>query len=344
MEKKNERLTASNHYLSQFYHLAVRRGLDAEGLLKQADISREIIDSPAQRIHRDKLATVVEGVLDMLQDESMSLSSSPIPRGSFYMMGRLTIHEPNLHKALNLSMRFYRMVTDAFKMSLDIEGSNATLKFHMKNPEMDVEHLLTGIILMGWHRYSSWLIAENIVLNKVYFNYPVPDHVAEYTYLFPGRHVFDAPFLGVSFHKKFLSHENVQTPESMKIFMKNCPVELFLQPKTDFSLSGELQLLLTKRFKEGFPTIEEAAEILYTTKRTLIRKLKQEGNSYQQIKDRVRRDKAVYFLTRSSLSIKEVAEKIGFSDPAVFSRAFKAWTGHSPREYRISFSQLETGN
>lgn len=341
MQKKSERLTASNHYISQFYHLAVKHGLDAQGLLDQVDLSLDIIDSPAERIHSCKLATVVENVLDMMDDESMFLSSSRIPRGSFYMMGKLTIQEPNLYKALKLSLRFYAMVTEAFKTELAIEGDNATLKFFMKNPEMDVEHLLAEIILMAWHRYSSWLIAENIVLNKVYFNYPAPNHVAEYTYLFPGRHIFNAPFLGLSFPKKFLDYENVQNAQSINAFMKSCPMELFLQPKTDFSVSGGLQLLLAKRYKEGFPTIKEAADMLYTTKRTLIRKLKQEGTSYQQIKDLVRRDKAIFLLTRSSLSIKEIAEKISFSDPAVFARAFKSWTNLSPREYRTRFSEAE---
>jgi AraC-like DNA-binding protein len=78
------------------------------------------------------------------------------------------------------------------------------------------------------------------------------------------------------------------------------------------------------------------------TKRTMIRKLKEEGTSYQKIKDLVRRDRAVYYLTRRGLLVGEVAEKVGFSDSAVFARAFKTWTGLSPREYRVNFSQGRT--
>jgi AraC-like DNA-binding protein len=126
--------------------------------------------------------------------------------------------------------------------------------------------------------------------------------------------------------------------------MHACPVLLFLRPKSDFSLTSELQLLLDNRIKDGLPTIEQAAEYLHLTKRTLNRKLKDEGTSFQQIKDIVRRDRAINYLTRHPLCVATVAEKVGFSDPAVFSRAFKTWTGLPPREYRAKHAQYETSD
>jgi AraC-like DNA-binding protein len=342
MDDKYQRQSASNYYISQFYHLAVRRGLDADHLLKTAGLDPDIVDRPAERVETEGLALVVMAVWNNLQDESMSLSNSPIPRGSFYMMGRLTIQEPNLRRALAQAMRFYGMVTSAFRMELEIDGDRASLIFHMRNPELDANHLFAEINVMAWHRYSSWLIAEHIPLAEVYFAYPAPAHVGEYTYLFPGRHVFDAPHMGFSFHRKFLERSNVQNRGSLKAFINRCPMELFMHPKIDFTLSGDLQHFLKKRCPNGFPTIDCAADAFHMTKRTMIRKLKEEGTSYQKIKDLVRRDRAVYYLTRRGLLVGEVAEKVGFSDSAVFARAFKTWTGLSPREYRVNFSQGRT--
>lgn len=342
MQDKIQRFTASNYYISQMYHLAVKRNLDTAQLLADAEIYPDLINKPGERIDADKLAKFVQGLWDALQDESMSLSSSPIPRGSFIMMGKLTIHEPNLGKALSLACRFYNMVTDAFEMTLETRGNRALVEFKMKSPELDENHLFAEINLMGWHRYSSWLIAENVPLTEVYFDYPVPNQVAEYSYLFPGRHIFDACTQGFSFPKKFLDFENVQNPHSLKTFLNRCPKELFLQPKTDFSLSSELNLLLNRRFRDGFPSIEDAADAIHMTKRTMIRKLKEEGTSYQHLKDLVRRDRAIQLLTQQALTVGEVAEKIGFSDSAVFARAFKSWTGLSPRQYRVNYGQTES--
>ena len=108
-----------------------------------------------------------------------------------------------------------------------------------------------------------------------------------------------------------------------------------MQPTTDFSVAFGLQKRLKSQLSYGFPVIEDAAKTLHMTKRTLMRKLKEEGTSYQQIKDLVRRDRAIYLLTQHSMPLGDIAEAVGFSDPAVFARAFKGWTGVSPREYRL---------
>jgi AraC-like DNA-binding protein len=333
--------TASNYYISKFYHHALRCGLDADGLLGQAGIDVDIIDVPGKRIEPEKLAMVVVGIWDALQDEAMCLSASRIPRGSFYMMGKLTVHEPNLRKALEQLIRFYGVVTEAYTMHLSTEGDRALLTFELRSRELDTEHLLAEIHLMAIHRYISWLIAENVTLNDVFFSYPIPPQVKEYSFLFPGKHVFDAPSMGFSFSKKFLDCENIQNAGTLKIFMRRCPVNLFLRPITDFSLASEVRALLLRHVQDGFPTIREAAEYLHLTRRSLMRKLKAEGSTFQQIKDQVRRDRAIYFLTSQTLSVSEIAEKVGFSDPSVFTRAFKSWTGLAPRQYRENHLQKQ---
>jgi AraC-like DNA-binding protein len=331
--------SASNHYVTRFYHLAVKRGLDADALLRQAGIDPELIDTPTRRVDAEKLAALLVGIWDALQDEGMSVCGSRIPRGSFYMMGKLTVHEPNLHKALEQLIRFYAFVTSAFSIDLTVNGATASLTVRLRCPELDSDHLHAEFCLMCWHRYASWLIAENIPLKEVFFSYPVPPNVKEYAFLFPGKRVFNAPYLGFTFSGKFLDREVVQTPGTLKSFMRRCPVEIFLPPKSDFSLTGEIHALLRRRVNVGFPTIEQVAGQLRLSTRTLIRKLKSEGSSFQQIKEIVRRDRAIFFLTSQTYSIGAIAEKVGYSDPAVFARAFKSWTSMSPREYRANFRQ-----
>ena len=335
-------MTAANYYISQFYHLAARCGLDADALLAEAGIDKKVIDVPGLRVDAEKLSAVLVAIWDSLDDEAMSLSNSPIPRGSFYMMGKLTVHEPTLRKALEQFIRFYTIATNTYTMRLDVEGERALLTFEVNAPEMDDEHLLAEIHLMSLHRYGSWLIAENIPLAEVYFAYPPPPQVKEYSFLFPGKHVFDAPYMGISFSKKYLDMETVQDTGTLKTFMRRCPVELFLQPKTDFSLTSDVQVVLQKYVQDGFPTARDVADQLHLTRRTLMRKLKEEGSSFQQIKDLIRRDKAIHLLTAQPFAVGEIAEKVGYSDPAVFARAFKSWTGLSPREYRASYSRQRT--
>ena len=67
--------------------------------------------------------------------------------------------------------------------------------------------------------------------------------------------------------------------------------------------------------------------------RTLKRKLSEEGVSYTSLLDERRRLQGVALL-RTELSVERIAERLGYSDAANFTRAFRRWTGKSPREFR----------
>jgi AraC-like DNA-binding protein len=76
--------------------------------------------------------------------------------------------------------------------------------------------------------------------------------------------------------------------------------------------------------------IERVARELGLSRQTLYRRLKAEGATFEGLLDGVRRRIALRLIRKEGLSVKEVAYRLGFSDPAAFSRAFKRWTGSSP--------------
>jgi AraC-like DNA-binding protein len=80
--------------------------------------------------------------------------------------------------------------------------------------------------------------------------------------------------------------------------------------------------------------LDECAARLGVSPRTLRRRLEGRGMSYQGIVDDVRAGLARSYLESSRFSVEAIAERLGFSDPTSFSRAFRRWTGMSPREFR----------
>ncbi|MEY8842002.1 helix-turn-helix domain-containing protein, partial [Cribrihabitans sp. XS_ASV171] len=69
---------------------------------------------------------------------------------------------------------------------------------------------------------------------------------------------------------------------------------------------------------------------------TLRRRLKREGVDYSDIRKQVRRDMALRLLTTTGDSVEQVAARTGFSEASAFVRAFRGWTGLTPRAYRNS--------
>lgn len=80
--------------------------------------------------------------------------------------------------------------------------------------------------------------------------------------------------------------------------------------------------------------MDRVARDLGLSRQTLYRRLRQEGVTFDQLLDRLRRRLALRMLGQEGLSVKDAAYRLGFADPAAFSRAFKRWTGESPRAYR----------
>jgi AraC-like DNA-binding protein len=83
-------------------------------------------------------------------------------------------------------------------------------------------------------------------------------------------------------------------------------------------------------------TPEAVARTLAVSRRTLSRRLADEGTSFRHILDDVRREFACALLQDRSLSVGDVAFFLQYSEPAAFNRSFRRWTGRTPHAFRSS--------
>lgn len=104
-----------------------------------------------------------------------------------------------------------------------------------------------------------------------------------------------------------------------------------------YALRGQLQRLFNRQDHSATPpTLFEVARHMNTSPRTLIRRLRAAGTTYQLELDNLRRLRATEMLRRLGLPISVIAEALGFADAAGFAKAFKRWTGMSPSAWRKS--------
>lgn len=82
------------------------------------------------------------------------------------------------------------------------------------------------------------------------------------------------------------------------------------------------------------PTRDQLAAMMGTTPRTLVRRLAGEGTTYAELLRRVQTERATNYLRHTALPVAEIAERMGYSDPAAFTRAFRGWTGEAPGRWR----------
>lgn len=125
----------------------------------------------------------------------------------------------------------------------------------------------------------------------------------------------------------------LQDERTLKQFLQHSPADLLARPDGGDSLTSQIRRLLGRDCRR-WPDLDQVARQLHMSSQTLRRHLREEGGSFQQLKDHLRRDLAIYHLGRDELSIQNIAEQLGFSEPSAFHRAFKKWTSLTPGAYR----------
>ena len=120
-----------------------------------------------------------------------------------------------------------------------------------------------------------------------------------------------------------------------KFFDHHLEQELATRDRDD-SLERQVSRTIASVLSEGIPTLSDIAAELGLGARTLQRRLKGQGHSFQNVVDMARKDLAYRLLRETDYSLAEIAFLTGFSEQSGFTRAFKRWAGQTPRSYRLA--------
>ena len=324
--------TIAIHFVHAAIRGAQRQGFDCTALLKEVGIDVNCLGDSNARVAPEHFAKLLQLLWQRLDDEYLGLAKQRSKRGTFAMMGHTIIHCHNLEQALNRGMLFYQLFIDAPDIVLQREGERVRLIVSASNLN-DPDHFLTESLLIIWHRLGSWLIGQRIQLEEASFAYPAPAHADEYSLFFPCPHQFGAPSTSLVFNAHYLPMPLLQDERSLRRFLLRSPVDLLARPDGGLSLSSQIRRLLGRDCRT-WPDLEQIAQQLHASPQTLRRHLREEGTRFQELKDRLRCDLAIYYLGRADLPIQDITEQLGFSEPSAFHRAFKKWTGQTPGAYR----------
>jgi AraC-like DNA-binding protein len=160
-----------------------------------------------------------------------------------------------------------------------------------------------------------------------------PDELGAYTEALRSPLRFDAPVSAIEIERTLLDEKVVGADPVLEAAMMRYVSELTAR-LPDEGLAGRVRRVLVESLRAGEPGVGTVARTLGTTSRTLQRRLRDEGTSFQQVLDEVRREVAVTHMRGRRATIDEIAFLLGFEKPSSFHRAFKRWTGITPGEFR----------
>lgn len=138
-----------------------------------------------------------------------------------------------------------------------------------------------------------------------------------------------------------ISHQSLSRPIKIadhSIFPR-FDAPLYTEPSSteeDSSFVQYVRSQISQFLHEGAPTILDTARQLGMSGRTLQRRLSEQGYSFQSLVNELRRQLSERLLADTNHSLAEIAFMTGYSEQSAFTRAFKRWTGQTPRSYRLN--------
>jgi AraC-like DNA-binding protein len=338
------KLTVPIGYALDIFSQAAAEGIDVNQLLISEQIDPKTLDE-LTHFPADKFAAVYQKIMYETQDEYFGmLSAGKLPTGTFRMMCHAIIHASSLGSAIQRASDFHEICRGAnIKPVLLRQGKTAKISFSALENMTTVEEqavfdskpksaICTSLSM--WHHFISWLIGQKIPLKSAYFNFPESEALPNASAIFQSEVRFDKDHSAITFETSYLDYPIVQTESTLHSFLKTAPYQLVAMADTAETLTAQVKALIGRDCSIAPPTAEEAAHSLNMSLSTLRRRLLEEGSSFQQIKDKTRKQSAIDYMSSPQLSINEVVELMGFDELSAFYRSFKRWTGMTPSQFR----------
>jgi len=327
----NKLVPAKYLYLfSQF--LMKEHGVDLPNKCLQQGLT--LTEEAADFIDNQRFSRACEIALNSVDDANIGLKfGSTLSFTHFGPLGAAMMSCNTIKDILDLILEFSSS-TFPFKISLEDNGETISIIEHLP------DHFNTFILFHIQTYFSGCIqlfkevagfIPDDLVLNIPYAK-PTKNELEDYQKYLPVTLTFNTTEAVIHLPKSYLKQPLPRYDEiSKQVFVKLCQ-EIQQGLKQQEKLSGHIANLLDAY--DIYPSIEQLAQVLSISPRTLRNRLKKEHTNFTEILTGHRLQRAKTMLAQANTAIELIAEKVGYNDTSSFYRAFKKENQKTPLEYR----------
>jgi AraC-like DNA-binding protein len=326
---------------------AAQSGVDAEALCAAVGLEPDLLKMPDQRISGTLHHAVWKEAVQRTGDVNLGLHiGERFNLATFGIVGYVLVNCQTFEEVLQKLSFYTRLFSQGasihFSVSEGLGFCDCDVVDHLKNylleaPRHAIESTFASILTA-----TVALTGKPLRPHAVWFQYSPPADVSEHERIFQTNVHFSMPTNRLIFDANCL-HWPVLSANSNLLSMFEQHAEAMLNAlNQEDNYTRHVIQAIAQQLKGELPSIEAIARRLAISTRQLQRELKAEGTSFQQLLDQTRKELALRHLKNSDTPIHDVAFLLGFSEPSAFHRAFKRWTGQTPRAYR-SLSSCGSG-
>jgi AraC-like DNA-binding protein len=336
INRRGPELTVAAGLARGLMEFAAAKGASLSVLAERSGIDPRELDDQDHRVPFAKYVTLMRAAKGLCNDPALALHfGAANDLSQISVVGLIANASETMGEALLQLNRYGRLV-------VEFDGAKERFRTEFRGPEVwvidcrenpnhfpELTESTFARMICGPRRFGIAQIAR-----AVHVTHKAPDYRAEYERVLGAPVTFEREENAMLVDPLFAGHRIASQPRYVFGLFSEHADALLTELESSKSVRGKVESLLMPILHTGNAGMDAITEKMALSRQTLARKLKAEGTTFEKVLDGLRHRLALDYLQARKVSVNETAYLVGFSEPAAFSRAFKRWTGTSPKAMR----------
>ena len=299
-----------------------------------AGLTRARFDKPDEMLSPDEVNAFVAAARQLSGRTDLGFELGRLIKlNSHDILGYGMLSSASIDQMLRMVSRHYGLMTETFTLRYQRHPSHGEAIYSpLIAMPLEMLRFYLEVLAVTHQNQMAMLLGGNQDAYDIHLSMPAPPHRARYDALLPVSFHFDERSLpgvvvrmGADMLDRPLTMSDPQVVQQVTTRLE----AMQRRPTSDGGWAEYVTMLLREAEGEQ-PTLEDIAQRLRLSARTVDRNLKKEGVQFRDLAQQIRFDRASALLAEPGATVVQVAERLGFSDSSNFSRAFQRFTGKPP--------------
>ncbi|WP_036131766.1 AraC family transcriptional regulator [Marinobacter nitratireducens] len=325
--------TVSMGWVNTVIDAARQLGIDQERLFSEAGISLEALARDRWPI--DFITRLWHAAEKCTGDPGFGLKvGSGVRPANIDVVGFAMQSAATLREAIGLVQKYQRLISDGGRFQILTGSRGAWIVYHPRQGRLAFSPQQIEAVLAAVVSFSSWVLGERVCPMRVQFSHARLGPLAGYRDVFASPVDFEQAFSGLLVENDILDRPLPQVDPGLAEMHKRYSAGRLAELEQSSISAPDLRQWLVARIGQQVPRRADAAKVLGLSERTLARRLREQGVTFNGLVDDVRRELALEAVSQARQPLAEIAQSLGFAEASTFYRAFQRWTGQPPARWR----------
>ncbi|MFK7734214.1 MAG: AraC family transcriptional regulator [Pseudomonadales bacterium] len=322
-------------YSYAFVSALESKGVDPKAVFEQAGIPFKLTSNPLNRYSEESVSRLFSASIKATNDPYIGLDVGKMMQpGNLHALGFGLLASTSLRDFFERISKYFFIASKAAEYGYEVTDDECILYASHINPALcyQAEDAWLALIM----RYLNFLFQTEVAPRWIEFRRPCPEKGDQ-----PYIDYFDCPVrfgcrdVKIAFDAKLLDKPLHGANSEMAAYNDQIVMQ-YIEKLNKDDIVNQVRIAIIETLKNSTPSLISIASQLHISSQSLKLKLARRDTHFQSLLEETRKDLCMSYIRQKNLNITQIALLLGFSNSSNFTRAFKRWTGQSPKDFRRS--------